>query len=82
MKNVKHEDCEPLAEEIIDLIKSQPAHIATGALIVALACYADTLPELRFPIGRALLIQGGRFTTTPAPCTYGLEHMPVHPTIN
>ena len=45
MKAVKYEDCEPLAGEIIDLIKSQPSHIAIGALLLAVGCYGDTLPQ-------------------------------------
>ena len=67
MPQVKPEDCELLASQLLDVTRIHDAHIGAGALIRALRAYGDALPEMRVALGRALLLLGGELVATSFP---------------
>ena len=66
MPQVNVKDCEALASRLLDVTGLHDAHIGAGALIRALRAYGDARPDLRFALGRALLLMGGEFVSTSA----------------
>ena len=68
--------CEAVGNRVLKLVRDEVPEVAVGSLMEVLKVYADHVPDLRFTLGRALLILGGRFTTTPADPQYAEEQLP------
>ena len=75
-KQAVMDKCGAVGSRVLDLVKDEVPEVAVGSLLEVLKVYAEHVPEMRFALGRALLILGGRFTTTPADPQYAEEQLP------